>query len=704
MVDAVASVTDRVRAVPTWGWLGLIVLGSFALRAWLSREMLAPFIMTDELIYSELGRSFAATGSFAIRDVPISGYGVLYPVLISPAYALFGSLTEAYAAVKVINSLVMSLAAVPAFLIARRVVGRGLALLAAVLAVAVPSLAYTATAMTENLYYPLALLVMWAALLALERPTWWNALLVLAALALAFATRTQAVALAAAIVLAPAVVALIEGSGLARVRAAWRLYALFAGAAVLVLGSQVARDRSASELLGAYGVVGDRSYELGTVLRYWLWHGEELALYLGVVPVAATLVLLARSRSLPVRVREHLAVTVSFALCTSLVVAAFASEFAGRIQERNLFAIAPLLLVALLAWVELGAPRPWPLAAGATAVAILLVVSFPYTRFIGESAKSDTLAILPIWSAFGHLPLGSITLSVLLGAAVSGALFLLVPVRWAVAVPLVVLLWFGVVSKSVWSGPRGFVQAGAGALYQGIRGVPRDWIDQRVPSGAVAGVVWTGRNGVDRFTVNQNEYFNRSVGPVYFVGGPTPGNLPEQEVRVDPQDGVLRLDGGGPVTERYLVTDASLELDGQALARDVPLGLTLWRVAGPVARKAEVTVTGLYPSDTWSGPRVRYSRQRCSPGELVVALHSDATLFPRPQTVVARVSGRRVSRVRFQAPDDVLLRVPLRPAGSGCTVDFDVAPTAVPKEVLGGDNTDDRVLGVHFDAFNYEPR
>ncbi len=91
----------------------------------------------------------------------VNGYGVLYPVLIAPAYALFDSLPDAYAAVKTINSLVMSLAAIPAYLIARRVVPAGLALLAALLAVALPSIVYTATVMTENLFYPLVLLVAW---------------------------------------------------------------------------------------------------------------------------------------------------------------------------------------------------------------------------------------------------------------------------------------------------------------------------------------------------------------------------------------------------------------------------------------------------------------------------------------------------------------------------------------------------------------
>ncbi len=88
---------DRLRVVPAWGWLAAIVALSFALRAWLARGPFGPFIMVDELIYSELARSFAAGDGFRIRDVPATGFGVVYPVLISPAYALFDALPTAYA-------------------------------------------------------------------------------------------------------------------------------------------------------------------------------------------------------------------------------------------------------------------------------------------------------------------------------------------------------------------------------------------------------------------------------------------------------------------------------------------------------------------------------------------------------------------------------------------------------------------------------
>ena len=120
-----------MRAVPAWAWLAAIVVCSFALRAWLAREMLGPFIMVDELTYSELARSVAAGDGFQVRDVPASGFSLVYSILISPAYALFDSLPDAYAAVKTLNALFMSLAAVPAYLLARRVLAPGLSLFAA---------------------------------------------------------------------------------------------------------------------------------------------------------------------------------------------------------------------------------------------------------------------------------------------------------------------------------------------------------------------------------------------------------------------------------------------------------------------------------------------------------------------------------------------------------------------------------------------
>ena len=71
--------------MPAWVWLAGIVVVSAAIRIALARRMVAPWIMIDEIVYSELAKSFAATGSFLVRGVPSHGYGFVYPVLIAPA-------------------------------------------------------------------------------------------------------------------------------------------------------------------------------------------------------------------------------------------------------------------------------------------------------------------------------------------------------------------------------------------------------------------------------------------------------------------------------------------------------------------------------------------------------------------------------------------------------------------------------------------
>ena len=694
--------TEKVRGVPAWAWLAVLVLVSFLFRAWVARGMVAPFIMVDELIYSELAKSFADSGRFLVRDVPTTGYGLLYPVVISPAYALFDSIPQAYGAVKTINALVMSLAGIPAFLLARRVLPASWSLLATVLALTLPSLVYTTTVMTENLFYPLFLLAAWALLRMVERPTWWGTAGLYAVVVAAAATRIQAVAIVAAILTAPPLFVLANRRSLRELRPYLPLYAIAAGAVVLAVAAEAARGKSPRALLGAYAVVGNQSYDVGQVLHFWLWHLEELDLYAGVAPVAALLVMLALVRSQPRQVQALLSVTVALLFWVTLVVAAFASQFASnRVQERNMFFVAPLLLVVLLVWAKSGAPRPLAATVVAVAIAGLLPLVFPYGRFIETGAISDTLALLPIWTAFGHLLHDSIVWSVAAGVAAMCAVFCLVPSRYAIVVPLVVLLYFGLVSRPIWKGPHGFQQAGAGALFQGIRGAKRDWIDTALPTGATAAALWTGHT--DRFTINQNEFFNRALGPIYDTDSPTPGGLPETQVRIRPRDGVVVKADGKPVTDRYMLLDGTIEADGKRLAQDPLLGITLWRLNGPLV--STTRIDGLYPNDTWSGRTVTYNRTRCHPGKVAVRLSSDPSLFRKPQLVTATTdSGGRGTDAAIRVPPtgSVVLRVPVTPDASGvCVVRYTVSPTAVPSDVIPG-NTDDRVLGAHFNGFALE--
>jgi hypothetical protein len=692
------SLRERAARIPDAAWLTAIVSLSVLVRLWLVHEMPGPFIFVDELIYSELAKSLVNTGSFAIRGVPVHGYSILYPVILAPAYGLFDALPNAYAAAKATNAIAMSLAAVPAWLLARRVAGSPLALLAAALTVAVPSMAYTATIVTENLFYPVALLFAWALVLVLERPSLRRITLLAVVLVAAVATRSQALGFVAAAVLAPLVLALLRWD----VRVLRPFVPLVGGTialVVLVVGGQLLRGGSLSDLLGAYGVVGEGGYDVGQVLRFWLWHVEVVTLYVCAVPVVALVVLLFHARRLPAAVQEHLAATLALVATSTLVVAAFASRFASdRVQDRYLFFLAPLLAIVLLAWVELGAPRPTFALVGGACLAVALVTAFPYDRFVGEPARSDTFSLIPLWTVNEHLLGSSYRLTVLAVALALVVVLVLVPRRAAVAVPVVLLGLFVVLSGPVWSGQHGVLNAGRGALFTGIRGVDRDWIDEHVPADGDVAAVWTGLS--DRFTVNQNEFFNRAVGNVYYTSLPTPGGIGETQLTVDQRDGTFRTPDGDTVDAPYALLDGSLSPEGEIVAQDVPLGITLWRLRGPLA--STTTLTGVYPNDTWSGRHVRWTRRRCSGGELEVGLHSDPNLVGDELTdVLATVRGRPVARIVVPPTGSVRLRVPLTAVDGSCVVDFLVTPTRIPAKRIEG-STDVRELGVHFDAFVYQ--
>jgi len=468
------------------------------------------------------------------------------------------------------------------------------------------------------------------------------------------------------------------------------LYGIAVGGAALLVLAQVVRGGSLSSLLGAYAVVGETGYDLGQVGRFLLWHAAELDLYLGVFPLVAFALLVVRARALDPPLQALLAATGALSVWVLLVVSTFASHFASnRIQERNMFFLAPLFLVALLAWVDRGAPRPRAAAILAAVALGALPAVIPYERFIETGVKSDTLMLLPLWELQDRVGLPRVDEIVLLVGLLAAAAFLVLPRRYALALPLAVLLYFAVAFPAIQlARPNGLEQASVGALFQGIRAPHRDWIDRAVPDGAEVAMVWTGRP--DRFTINLNEFFSRSVGRIYVTDLGVPGSLPETRVEVDPTTGRFEP----PVRARYVVVDGSIAPDGKVLARDEGWGLALWKLDGGELIST-TSVRGLYPNDTWSGREVRWRRLRCDGGELRVTLSSDPSLFRRDQLVTAFTGLDEVVSVRVPPAEPVTLRVPLRPRRGVCEVGFHVARTVVP----GGQDT--RALGVHFNGFDY---
>jgi len=697
-MSAVAAVRARAVAVPTALWLAGIVIVSIAVRVALARRIVAPWIMVDEIVYSELAKSFAVHGHFLVRGVPSRGYGVVYPILIAPAWRLLGPMPSVYAAAKAINSVLMSLAAIPAYFLARRLLPAGLALLVAGLTVLVPEMLYTGMMMTENVFYPIFLLFALLLVVTLERPTVLRQLGLLALFALAYETRAQAVALIPATATAPILLCLATRERLARgLRPFATLYGLLAGGAILALAATLARGRSPLTLLGAYHAATTSTYTVSGVAHYLLYHVALLDLYLGVIPFAALLAIwFTPGRG--GRARAAFAVgSFSIALWLLPEVAAFASQTSvSRIEERNMFYLAPFAFVALLALAREGiVPRRGGAVLAAGALAGVLPVFIPFTRFITTSAVSDTFALLPWWWVQDHwITLQQVRWAALAVALVGGAVFVLLPRRYAL-VPVALIAVYLVASTAVVDNFRfGIHVSSVGSLWAGTHLADPDWIDRAVGEHASVDVLWTGTTTA--YPVWEDEFFNRSVGTVFDVdGAPLPDPLPETPAARSPS-GVL-VSGGRPIEARDVLADGSVAVAGHVLMSD-PVGFTLYRVDGPIVILTHVS--GLY-ADSWSGASVTYQRVECAGGRLSLQLGSDPKLFRSVQTVVAREDGRIVGTARIAPTAQRTLVVPLTPGARGrCSVRFSVARTGVPALVEPG-STDTRHLGARFLSFRY---
>ncbi|HEY8774839.1 MAG TPA: glycosyltransferase family 39 protein [Gaiellaceae bacterium] len=690
------TAVELVRSVPAWAWVAALVVVSTGIRYVITRRAVAPWIMVDELIYSELAKSFADSGHFLVREHATAAYGIVYPLLLAPAWAIFHAVPDAYAAAKAINSFVMSLAAIPAYFLARRLLSMPLALAAAVLTVAVPSMVYTGTLMTENAFYPIFIATTLATVVWLERPTTRTTVLMLALVGFAYLTRAQALAFGPAILTAPLIFNWAQGRSWRSLRDYRLMYGIVVAAGIAILAVQGVRGRSPLGVLGAYEVAGQSHYRFWDVFR-WFWYAVgELDLSLGVLPFAALILLTAVVRGQDRRVQAFVAAAVAISFWLMLEVSAFASVHQLRVEERNTFYIAPLFLIALLVWGARGAPRPGAVTAVTALVAGALPGVIPYEHLINLNAVSDTIGLLPIWSLHSALfPIEQVALVVTLACILAAGAFVIVPARYALVLPLLVLVYFAVSEKPIEGKHH---TASIGALFAGITNPHRDWIDRAVGSNAQVAAIWSGNT--DPYAIWENEIFNRSVGKVYDIGAPLNGGLPETQLTVDRRAGIMSANGS-PVRSRYVLADSSVSLAGTVVAQDTRKGMFLYRLSGPLRQTSYVT--GLYPQDTWSGRTAEYTRLDCKGGSVTVQLQSDPGLFTKPTTVAATVLGREVAKVKLAPTATRLLTVPLEPHEGTCVATFSVSPTAVPATVTEGENPDPRELGAHFTRFTYHP-
>ena len=276
-------------------------------------------------------------------------------------------------------------------------------------------------------------------------------------------------------------------------------------------------------------------------------------------------------------------------------------------------------------------------------------------------------------------------------------MFLLLPRRFALAAPAIVLAYFALATGAV-EGKTSLASLGARV---GAGSVARDWIDRTV--GTKPDVAALFSNDREFVSLWVTEFFNRSIGPVYNFYGP-PDGLPQQTVTTNPRTGTVLDSRGKPVRSRYalLSTDVGV-LNPRRIAFDPIVGLVVYEIDGPIRLTGRLE--GLY-HDSWSGPTASYTGIACHGGKLTVMLTDDPVLHPTPVTIVATSGGRKVGRLVLKPPRvkrtfTVPFTVPVVSSRDRCEVSYTISPTTVPANILK--NGDTRELGLRFTGVVYRP-
>jgi hypothetical protein len=470
----------QTRALP---WLGLtaIVVGASALLAVGTTKVHEWVVQTDEMLYVKLARHMGVTGSPlpTLHGEHVGFLGVVYPIVLAPFYGGLDNVS-AFTAAHAVNAVLFASAAIPAYLLGRRLVGPWYALVAALLTVSVPWAVNSAFVMSEPAAYPAFLWAVLACHVCIAEPSGRTDLLAALALALAFFTRPQFLFLAAVLPIAAVIT-----TGPRRAFRQHRVLAILYAAGV-VLVAVLAALGQAHRLLGDYGVTATQ----GSLLPAIAWksaaiHVDVLAVGLGIVPLLLGGGWAYSSlRGGSTRLRAFAAITALAIPLLALETGSYDVRFGGPdvIRDRYLFYLAPLLMLGSVVCL-LQERLPLVGIAGMTVVfaATAIFADFAPVAGLWVDSPQSVLNDL-IHDQSGGLPAG---VFVALCGAVLGLICLalvFVPRRAALAGVAVAVFCFG----------------GAVAGYAFHRllttntplGVPstgkprvRDWIDSVVPSG-----------------------------------------------------------------------------------------------------------------------------------------------------------------------------------------------------------------------------
>jgi hypothetical protein len=394
-----------------------IVAASSLLRFLAALWHTTPLYFPDEYIYGSISRSLAESGKPLIR-----GQSAHFPALLEPLLAAPFWLTHdpalAYRLTQAENALAMSLAAVPVYLLVRRLGGGAwAALVAAALTVASPDLFFSSFVLADAIAYPLVLGAVYAGVCALSRPARGPQLAFAGLAVLATFARVQYVFLPVVLVAAALVVE--RGS----VRAVWSRFrlSLLLYAAPVALAAALGPRR----VLGYYSDVADVHVRPGEI-AHWLGTDAMLLAYAaGFALVPAAAVGLAYALWKP-RTRDEsafAALTVGLLLALFAEAAIYATNGSNRFQERYLMVLLPLVFPAFVIWSRRGRPARHAVALIAV-VLLALSARVPLSGYTVSDAKQDSPFLMGVFRLEKAVGIGDGSLAIALAAAALACLAL----------------------------------------------------------------------------------------------------------------------------------------------------------------------------------------------------------------------------------------------------------------------------------------
>ena len=620
-VEAAAAGTDRelagpfarLAAVPVWVWLGGILVASFGGRLIAALGRPAPYYLPDEYVYPSLARSFAEHGRPLIRGAAAHFPALLEPIVTAPVWLATSDPVTAFRVTQGLHAAFISLAAIPAFLLCRRLgLPQWLALGVAALAVAVPDGVYSSSMLADPLAYPLVLAAAYTGVCLVAESTRRRQFAFAVFAALAVAARIQFVVVPFAVIGAELVAD--RGRIVQSLRRLWLALVLLAGPPLVLFASL-----GSHRLLGGY-TSGSHSLHPVTLLQ-WIGREGMLLVYAGgwaIVPgaLAGLVVALARPRG-----RAELA----FAVTTLLLAAALlleAAQIAGtdsqRFQERYLFVLVPLLAGAFGLYVRRGLPGRIPVGLCSAAL-LLLAARIPLSGYAAAHNKDDSPTLWAVLRLEGLVSVGNGALAVaLIAAALSGVAALVAFRKVPAALALVAAI---AACCALSAGASSFDQRTSNSLR---RTLPTDlrWIDHA----HLGDVDLVAPPGAHREQSWEQLFWNTSVKRLLLLGSPPIDHFDAKQVRVA-RDGRILVDGRTGRRALLVQTYAStVQLTGvQRVRRE--LVFDLYRPVG--TPRLRLIAAGRY-ADKWLAPRgaITIWSQRGGTLELVLSMPAGSQVTP----------------------------------------------------------------------------